>query len=521
VRRYRALLVGNWHYPDDPANLPDLNGPLNDVSRLAETLADPATGMFAPADVTTLTERASYEIVAEMESFFGTATREDVLLLYYSGHGITADNGTLLLCGRNSRTDRKLATTVSADVVNQMISGCPAAAVTIMLDCCHAGAFKSGDLAAELAGKGRYLLTASRSRDRAPDAEHATGMSRFSAHVLRGLRGEAALPGSTEITLSDLYRYVHRRMTEDGRVIPQRRFDGDGEIQIGRAATAGPGPGPVEPGPLVVAPLRVSVTDVTPGRRPPTEYVSVRRPGGGPPAFAVETTADWLTVTARDGHFTIDVDPLDADRRATIAVRDLATGDLHVVRLAVRVVPEADRSGPPRDPAVPPVPPDPAVPPASPDPAEVEPAADARVTGFAAEVLARLQQVKGEWNQRFLVDTVLHVHPDIPESKIDSARSEMLIAPEDVVLALGDQSLTRTGRVGWAFSSSGFHLRPTGAPGSAFPYRHFAGLTIFSKRDAMRVHTITFEGGGESFIEVGENALRLRDMLRWIAAHVR
>src|SRR4029450_1941012 len=122
-RRYRALLVGNWHYPDDPANLPDLKGPVNDVSGLAQALADPDVGLFAPADITMLTERASHEIAAEMEAFFADASRTDLLFVYYSGHGLTADDGSLLLCGRNARTDRKLATTVSAEPVNPMIPG--------------------------------------------------------------------------------------------------------------------------------------------------------------------------------------------------------------------------------------------------------------------------------------------------------------------------------------------------------------------------------------------------------------
>ena len=38
----------------------------------------------------------SYEISAELEELLSAATRDDVLLIYYSGHGITADNGSLL-----------------------------------------------------------------------------------------------------------------------------------------------------------------------------------------------------------------------------------------------------------------------------------------------------------------------------------------------------------------------------------------------------------------------------------------
>jgi hypothetical protein len=332
MRRYRALLVGNWHYPDDPANLPDLKGPLNDVSRLAEALADPAIGLFTPADVTTLTERASHEIVAELEAFFGDATREDVLLLYFSGHGITADNGALLLCGRNARTDRKLATTVSSETVNQMIRACPAAAVVIMLDCCHAGAFKSGDLAGELAGRGRFVLTASRSRDRAPDAEHSTGLSRFTGHVVRGIRGEASLTGADHITLSDLYRYVHRRMTEDGPTIPQRRFDGDGEVAIARAVAA--------PRSLVATPDQIDVGEVRLGEVLPVERVRVTATAsdGSPCGWWAETEADWVFTQVRGEHLDVRITPRAGGTRANIHVHNQATREVQTIRVFARPV---------------------------------------------------------------------------------------------------------------------------------------------------------------------------------------
>lgn len=163
-----------------------------------------------------------------------SATRDDVLLVYYSGHGITADNGSLLLCARNSRTDRRLATTLGAETITRMIDQNAAATTIIILDCCHAGAFKNADVAAELAGRGRYVLAATRSPDRARDAEHGTGFSRFTAHLLRGLLGAAARPGSAYVTVSDLYRFVRRSMADEGPLVPQRRFYGDGDPPLAR-----------------------------------------------------------------------------------------------------------------------------------------------------------------------------------------------------------------------------------------------------------------------------------------------
>ncbi|MEV6492010.1 hypothetical protein AB0M20_25840 [Actinoplanes sp. NPDC051633] len=155
-------------------------------------------------------------------------------MIYYSGHGITANNGSLLMCARNTRTDRRLTTAVSAETITRMIDHSAAAITIIILDCCYAGAFKTGDVAAELGGRGRYVLAATRSHDRAPDAEHGTGYSRFTAHLLQGLQGAAAQPDAEFVTVSDLYHYLRRRMAEDGPFIPQRRFDGDSDPVLAR-----------------------------------------------------------------------------------------------------------------------------------------------------------------------------------------------------------------------------------------------------------------------------------------------
>ena len=233
-QRYRAVLIGNSHYPEDPDNLPDLKGPINDVTGLGRVLSAESISLFSPADIKLMTDRQSYEISAELEELFAEATRDDVLVIYYSGHGITADNGSLLLCARNSRIDRKLTTTVSAETITRMTDQSAAAITIVVLDCCYAGAFKSGDVAAELAGRGRYVLAATRSRDRALDAEHSTGYSRFTAHLLRGLEGAAAQPGAQYVTISNLYQYLCRSMAADGPSVPQRRFDGDGDPALAR-----------------------------------------------------------------------------------------------------------------------------------------------------------------------------------------------------------------------------------------------------------------------------------------------
>ncbi|GAA4469672.1 hypothetical protein GCM10023170_085350 [Phytohabitans houttuyneae] len=334
-RRYRALLIGNWHYPSDPANLPDLKGPLNDVSRLAEALTDPVTGLFTPPDVSVLTERDSHDIAASLEQLFAAATRDEMLLIYYSGHGLTAyDNGSLLLCGRNTRTDRKLATTVNAETVDRMMRYCPAAAIVIVLDCCYSGAFKTGDMVAELAGRGRYIMAAGRPRDRTRDADHASGLSRFTAHLLHGIRGAAGIPDADHISVSDLYRYVHRQMTVEGPVIPQRRFDGDGDILIARRPVA-VGRRPHTASGFRLSAYRIDITDVRPDETLPPEHIEVH----GTSNWLAECAADWISIDSSNTSFVVTLAPRVGSNRANINVREIRSGEIHTVRISVRVNP--------------------------------------------------------------------------------------------------------------------------------------------------------------------------------------
>ena len=162
--RYRALLIGNTSYPEDPHNLQRLEGPINDISLLRAALEDPEVGMFAPGAVTLLSERTSHELVSALDEFF-SAGRDEVVLLYYSGHGRLDETNTLYLCTRDTKTDRLRSTAVSSRRINEFIELSSAARTIIILDCCHSGAFKSGDIAGPIAGNGRYVLTSCRARN--------------------------------------------------------------------------------------------------------------------------------------------------------------------------------------------------------------------------------------------------------------------------------------------------------------------------------------------------------------------
>ncbi|MFF1921891.1 caspase domain-containing protein [Streptomyces sp. NPDC058221] len=230
--RYRGLLIGNASFPSDPHALPELRGPLVDLKELGQALTDDKVGLFSPGNILSLPDKEVHELRKNLDKFFSTAMREDVLLLYYSGHGRLDEYGELYLCASDTMLDTPRATALSAAEINNMIRSSAAATVVIVLDCCHSGAWKADvDLAAPVAGKGRYVLTSNRSTQLARDAEAEGQPSPFTEMLVRGLRHAEA---AGHLTVSELYRQVHHWMTEGSPRPPQLSFIGEGDIAIAR-----------------------------------------------------------------------------------------------------------------------------------------------------------------------------------------------------------------------------------------------------------------------------------------------
>lgn len=241
--RYRALLIGNSTYPADEHNLQTLKGPVKDIAALNRALADLSTGLFDDADVTLLPEATSTRAIRALGRFFGTATRDDVLLVYFSGHGKLDQSGRLHLCMQDTDSADLLSTAVSSARISEFVDASRARNVVIVLDCCYAGAFRGAELGQAMAGPGRYVLTSCRGTQLANDATVENGTSYFTQHLVDGLLGAAAdQDGDGYVTFSDLYAYVDRRLREAGKQIPQRRVDGDGDLPLAKRPQAVPVP---------------------------------------------------------------------------------------------------------------------------------------------------------------------------------------------------------------------------------------------------------------------------------------
>jgi len=169
-------------------------------------------------------------------------------LLYFTGHGLKDDDGRLYLAMTNTRRDSLLFTALSAEQIDQAMSGCMSRQKVLILDCCYSGAFPAGRLAKgdtavhaleRFQGRGRTVLTASDATQYSFEGNQPRGQavqSVFTRHLVAGLRdGSADLDGDGDITLDELYSYVHDRVVDEmPQQRPKKQDNVEGRIVIAR-----------------------------------------------------------------------------------------------------------------------------------------------------------------------------------------------------------------------------------------------------------------------------------------------
>jgi YVTN family beta-propeller protein len=244
VGRRLALLVATDRYAD--VGLRRLRSPAGDAEALAEVLRAPEIAGF---EVTMLVNEPHHVVGQAIGDFYRDRRRDDLTLLYFSGHGLKDDDGQLYLAMANTRRDSLLFTALPADHIDRAMESCPSRQKVLILDCCYSGAFPAGRMAKadtevhtleRFQGRGRTVLTASDATQYSfegggdqPLGDAARSV--FTRYLVAGLRdGSADLDGDGDITLDELYSYVHDRVVEE---TPQQRPKKQDNVQ-GRTVIA-------------------------------------------------------------------------------------------------------------------------------------------------------------------------------------------------------------------------------------------------------------------------------------------
>jgi uncharacterized caspase-like protein len=178
--------------------------------------------------VRTLLNQPAHTVRLAIEDLFSERDRDDLLLLYFSCHGVKHQSGRLYFATSTTRRDRLAATAVSSQFVREQIDHSLSRRVLVLLDCCYSGAFASGltaksdqgvDLTEPFDGRGRVVLTASSSTEYAFEGEQLTTEnaepSIFTSTLMEGLEtGAADRDQDGRISADELFEYVSDQVRE-------------------------------------------------------------------------------------------------------------------------------------------------------------------------------------------------------------------------------------------------------------------------------------------------------------------
>lgn len=236
-----ALLIGNSTFPAE-AKLPSLHYPENDVDALNELRTSEDHGIFSAPCV--LKNRPSQDVRECANEVLNLAQRDELVLIYYAGHGKLNRRGRLHLATVDTRLSTLEATSFPVSSLREFIEISRSKRIVVILDCCYSGAacdvFTRGtpedSLQQFASGRGVHLLTASTGTQVAEEREQDRhGI--FTKHLVEGIRsGGADQDGDGWVGVEELYRYVHRHVLEDGAQEPTMiNLEKAGELIIARS----------------------------------------------------------------------------------------------------------------------------------------------------------------------------------------------------------------------------------------------------------------------------------------------
>lgn len=219
-----ALLIGISDYQPGLNALP---GAVQDIKAMQRVLQHSEMGDFADADITVL-ENPQRQVMEEaIETLFSSRQKNDLVLLYFSGHGIKDEAGRLSLTNSQTRKNLKgeliQTTATTATLIHGMMENSRSRRQVIILDCCFSGAFAEGmkakddnsvDIKNQLGGEGRAVLTSSTSTQYSFEQE-GSDLSVYTRYIVEGIeKGAADTDNDGMISVDELHEYARKKVQE-------------------------------------------------------------------------------------------------------------------------------------------------------------------------------------------------------------------------------------------------------------------------------------------------------------------
>ncbi len=216
-----ALLIGVSEYQ---AGLQLLPSAIEDVRAMERVLQHPEIGGFDRVEVLPNPNTQAMRIA--IYNLFAERSPEDLVLFYFSGHGVKDQNLNLYLTTPETTKNQKglvvPPTAVAASYLQTQINDSRSQHEVIILDCCYSGAIAKGltakdegavDIIAELGGKGRAILTSSTSVQSSFQQEGS--LSIYTRYLVEGMEtGAADLDSDGRISADELHQYASKKVQQ-------------------------------------------------------------------------------------------------------------------------------------------------------------------------------------------------------------------------------------------------------------------------------------------------------------------
>ena len=232
MSRRIALIVGVSEYSDFTR--------LQNSTRDADTVAHVLRAVAGFDDVQLLLNPTQVHLAEKVEEHFTGKDPDDLVLFYFSGHGVKDERGQLHLAvsttRRHANGELVRASAVACQHIHDAMSTSRSRRLVVILDCCFSGAFAEGiqakdggrvDLRSQLGGEGRAVLASSSSTQYSFDAVEM-GLSTYTQFLVQGIAtGDADLNHDGWITVDELHEFArsHVQVTRPSmspQILPSR-----------------------------------------------------------------------------------------------------------------------------------------------------------------------------------------------------------------------------------------------------------------------------------------------------------
>ena len=208
-----AVVVGVARY----AHMPVLKFTDDDAYQIYAFLKSPAGGALKDEQIRVLIdeEATRKNILQTMRDVFLKADENDVVVLYYSGHGLPGAFLPVDFDGFNNR--------LKHEDIKKVLKESKAKHKLCLADACHSGsltAMRSANMEGELqdyytafekSSGGTALLLSSKGSEVSLE-DHGLRQGIFSHFLIRGLRGEADQNGNQIVTVEELFNFVYKKV---------------------------------------------------------------------------------------------------------------------------------------------------------------------------------------------------------------------------------------------------------------------------------------------------------------------